>query len=282
MNTPQQLARAATRLLGELAPSLVTAPVRHHLTHPRRLAARGWEQPTSSAAERIEFRFGLSGLRWGNVGPVVLALHGWEGRASQFRYLAEAVVKTGRTFIALDAPAHGGSPGDEAHPLLFAQALIEVATEIRDVETVIGHSMGGGAASYALSQGLSAERAVLIGAPSSFESVLRGAAAMAGFGPRATRQLLRDMEAHTGLAPEALDVASEAAQLDIPVLVVHDRDDAQVGFQHAQRYMDALPDVRLLETQGLGHWRVLTDPGTVARIAGFVAHTAKIELPRAA
>jgi hypothetical protein len=33
-----------------------------------------------------------------------------------------------------------------------------------------------------------------------------------------------------------------------------------------------LPDARLLETHGLGHWRVLTDPATVEAIADFVAH----------
>lgn len=285
MNT-QNFIRATALRLGELAPSLVTAAVRDRLVHPRRLTPRAWEKPAAESARRVTFRFGLSGLRWGDRGPVVLALHGWEGRATQFRYLAEAIVQSGRTLIALDAPAHGQSPGRTAHPRLFAEALSEVAAEITaergNLETVIGHSMGAGAAAYALAQGLPAERAVLIAGPSSFEAVVRGAAAYAGLGPRATRHLLRSMESFTGIAPEALDVARLASTVDIPVLVVHDREDAFVDFRHAQRFMDSLPDGRLIETQGLGHWRVLTDARTVSRIAGFIAHRAASELQRAA
>lgn len=285
MNT-QSFIRNATRTLGEIAPGLVTPPVQDRLVHPRRLALRDWEQAAVASARRLTFRFGLSGLRWGDRGPVVLALHGWEGRATQFRYLAEAIVKSGRTLIALDAPAHGHSPGRTAHPRLFAEALIEVAAEITaecgNLETVIGHSMGAGAAAYALANGLPAERAVLIAGPSSFEAVVRGAASVAGLGPRATRHLLRSMESFTGIAPEALDVARLASIVDIPVLVVHDREDAFVDFRHAQRFMRTLPDGRLIDTQGLGHWRVLTDANTVARIAGFIAHDASFKVQRAA
>lgn len=280
------LIRTATRILGEIVPGLAAAPVVDRLIHPRRLSIRDWERPAAEIAQRVTFRSGLSGLRWGDRGPIVLALHGWEGRATQFRYVAEALVRSGRTLIALDAPGHGRSPGHVAHPGLFAESLIDVAAEITAeagrLETVIGHSMGAGATAYALSRGLPVERAVLIAGPSSFEAVVRGAAAMAGLGARATRQVLRSMTDRTGLAPSALDVARLAASVEIPVLVVHDRQDAFVDFHHAQRFAKYVPDVRLVETQGLGHWRVLTDPETVARIAGFVAHTVPAELRCAA
>lgn len=277
MNT-RSLVRSATLVLGEIAPSLVVSPVVDRLVHPRRHAIRDWEKPAAEIARRVTFRSGLSGLRWGDRGPIVLALHGWEGRATQFRYVAEAIVRSGRTLIALDAPGHGGSPGHVAHPRLFAESLLDVAAEITAeagrIETVIGHSMGAGAVAYALTQGLEVERAALIAGPSSFGLVVRGAAAMAGLGPRATRQVLRAMENRTGIAPDALDVARLAASVDIPVLVVHDREDAFVDFRHARRFVKYVPDVRLIETQGLGHWKVLTDAATVARIAGFVAHRA--------
>jgi pimeloyl-ACP methyl ester carboxylesterase len=128
--------------------------------------------------------------------------------------------------------------------------------------------------SYALSQGLEADRAVLIAGPSGYAAVVRGAAGMAGLGPRATRHLLRAMESRTGVAPEDLDVSRGQRDLELPVLVVHDRDDTFVDFAHAQRYLSFLPDARLRETRGLGHWRVLTDPATVAAVTDFIAHPA--------
>lgn len=275
----------ARRIAAELAPRALASRVAEALLHPRRLPMREWEQPAAQSACRVTFRSGLSGMRWGNGGSIVLALHGWEGRATQFRFLAEALVRSGRTLIALDGPAHGASPGHVAHPRLFADALIDAAAEISAesgrLEAAIGHSMGAGALGYALALGLSVERAVLIAGPSSYESVVRGAAQLAGLGPRATRALLREMEQRTGIAPAALDLAQSAARVDVPVLVVHDREDALVDFSHAQRHLQRLPDARLLETRGLGHWRVLTDPATVAHIAGFISHGARV-LARAA
>lgn len=270
-------ARSAIRFAGEVAPAIVTAPVVDRLLHPRRLPMRDWEKPALAVARRVGFRSGLSGLRWGDgTGPVVLAIHGWEGRATHFRFVGEALQRAGHTLIALDGPAHGASPGHVAHPRLFAEAMIdaaaEIATERGRVHAVIGHSMGAGAASFALSQGLEADRAVLIAGPSAYEAVVRGAAGLAGLGPRATRHLLRAMENRTGVAPEDLDVARGLRDVDLPVLVVHDRDDTFVDFAHAQRFLSFLPDARLRETHGLGHWRVLTDPVTVEAITDFVAH----------
>lgn len=270
-------ARSALRIAGEVAPSIVTAPVVDRLLHPRRLPMRDWEKPALATTRRVTFRSGLSGLRWGDgLGPVVLAIHGWEGRATHYRYLGEALQREGYSLLALDGPAHGASPGHVAHPRLFAEAMIDAAAEIVTergrVHAVIGHSMGAGALSYALSQGLEAERAVLIAGPSGYEAVVRGAAGIAGLGPRATRHLLRAMERRTGLAPEDVDVARGLRDLDLPVLVVHDREDTFVDFAHAQRYLSFLFDARLLETHGLGHWRVLTDPATVRAITDFVVH----------
>lgn len=285
MNT-QELSRSARRWVGELLPTYAASQVAHRLTHPRRLDLRDWEKSGAIPAHRVHFRFGLSGLRWGERGPIVLALHGWEGRATQFRFIAEALVRRGYRLMALDAPAHGESPGHVSHPRLFAEALIEVAAEITAeagaVDAVIGHSMGAGAAAYALAQGLSVQRAALIAGPSNFEDVVRAAVNHAGLGARATRQTLRQMEDRTGMAPSALDVAELTRRVEIPTLVVHDRDDAFVDFRHALRFVDGLPDARLHETNGLGHWRVLTDTSTVTRIADFLTHAATPNLALAA
>src|SRR5690606_37822905 len=81
--------------------------------------------PVPPDAEPVTFRFALAGLRWGREGPLVLALHGWEGRAAQFRTLAARLVPMGYRVLALDAPAHGRSPGREADPVVFADALQE-------------------------------------------------------------------------------------------------------------------------------------------------------------
>mgnify|MGYP006208483171 FL=1 len=86
-----KLIRPLGRLLGNLFPDLAAEVARHVATRPMGRRRR----PDPEGAEPVTFRFGLAGLRWGNSGPTVLALHGWEGRAAQFRGLGERLASRG-------------------------------------------------------------------------------------------------------------------------------------------------------------------------------------------
>jgi hypothetical protein len=65
-------------------------------------------------------------------------------------------------------------------------------------------------------------------------------------------------------------VPALARELTASLLVVHDRDDADVAIEDAIRIASAWPGAVLLETNGLGHNGVLRDPAVVARVAEFV------------
>lgn len=282
MNALQNI-RRFNALLGPLLPSLSAKIARRLLMRPRRLAARDWEQAALDSAERITFRFGLSGLRWGpRDAPVVLMLHGWEGRGSQFRHLIEPLVAAGKQVIALDAPAHGQSPGQEANPVVFAHAALEAAAEIRDLEAVVGHSMGAAALAYALTQGLYAERAVLIAGPSRLADVLRRFADHLGLGAEARQRFLALVENHTGVRIADLDLVQASKHLHIPVLLVHDRDDVEVPFAASQQLAAAWPQAELLATQGLGHVRVLKHAAVIRRVSQFLLADQEIKLRKAA
>src|SRR4051812_3545595 len=66
----------------------------------------------SATRERIAVRGRrVVSYRWGYVGPVVVLVHGWRGRASQFAPLVRSLVADGHRVVAFDAPAHGASRG---------------------------------------------------------------------------------------------------------------------------------------------------------------------------
>ena len=118
--------RGFNATVGRLAPDLAASKMHRAFLTPRELPPRDWELPLLAEAERVTLRFGLSALRWGQ-GPAVLLLHGWEGRPTQFAELIRALVRAGYGVVALDAPAHGRSPGHEANVVLFARALLEAS-----------------------------------------------------------------------------------------------------------------------------------------------------------
>jgi len=116
----------------------------------------------SAPALGITFRFGLTGRRWGDWGPIVLLLHGRDDEPASFGALVAPLLAAGRQVIVLDDPSQ--EPFDETSRVSeFAAAIGEAAVEIRELESVVGHGRGAAAAAQALDQGLDAQRAVLIG-----------------------------------------------------------------------------------------------------------------------
>ena len=190
---------------------------------------------------RITFRFGLSGLRWGREGqPAVLLMHGRGGRPAQFANFIAPLLERGRQVIALEAPANGEPLDEESAQMELAMAMLEAAVEIRELESVIGHSTGAVATALSLRHGLPADRAVLL-APAS--TITAGDTSF----------------------------ARNLRQLEIPALIVHDSADTIVPHAEAQAIARAWPGAQLLTTTGLGHWKVLTDPGVAEHVADFVA-----------
>ncbi|BAQ79995.1 alpha/beta fold hydrolase [Pseudomonas sp. St29] len=260
--------RGVNGTLGWVAPQWAANRMRQLFMTPRELPPREWELPLLERAERLTLRFGLSALRWGQ-GPTVMLMHGWEGRPTQFASLIEALVAAGYTAVALEGPAHGRSPGDEANVVLFARAMLEAAAELPPLRAVIGHSMGGASAMLAVQLGLRSETLVSIAAPARILGVLRGFARFMGLPPRARSAFIRQVEKEVGMRAASLDVAQY--QLDMPGLIVHAEDDRFVPVKESELIHQAWFDSRLLRLSEGGHQRVLADPRVVEAVIALVA-----------
>ncbi|MCO7573924.1 alpha/beta hydrolase [Pseudomonas chlororaphis] len=259
--------RGVNGTLGWVAPQWAANRMRQLFMTPRELPPREWELPLLERAERLTLRFGLSALRWGQ-GPTVMLMHGWEGRPTQFASLIEALVAAGYTAVALDGPAHGRSPGEEANVVLFARAMLEAAAELPPLRAVIGHSMGGASAMLAVQLGLRSETLVSIAAPARILGVLRGFARFMGLPPRARSAFIRQVEEKVGMRAASLDVAQY--QLDMPGLIVHAEDDRFVPVKESELIHQAWFDSRLLRLSEGGHQRVLADPRVVEAVMALV------------
>lgn len=262
--------RAANRMLGGLAPRAAAHVARRLLMTPHVRAPDARELAKAASAAPITFRFGLAGLRWGEEGPTVLMLHGWQGRPTHFLPFVAPLLAAGRRVIALEGPAHGRSPGREAHPMAFAEALLEAASELRGVESVVGHSMGGSAALIALAHGLDVERAVVLGSPSGMGRVLDRFARTLALPAPAHREFRALVDRHVGVTAQDLDARLAGPHLTLPGLIVHDRDDKIVPFAEAETLAHAWQAAELLATSGLGHRGVLGDPRVVASVTRFL------------
>jgi pimeloyl-ACP methyl ester carboxylesterase len=258
-----------------------------------RRPARADEREVLARGEplRVDSASRIAAWSWGD-GPVVTLVHGWNGRASQLVPLIDPLVARGFRVVAFDAPGHGESPGWSSSLPQFADALDAVLESVRPlfgrIHAVVAHSMGAAATTYAMSrwaegpsgalEGSLAESSALpcarfafVAPPIDPREFVRAFASTVGFDEATVSRLRRRVERRFALPLESLYAPALARKLDAPLLVVHDEEDREVPLRAGQALAAAWPGARLHVTHGLGHVRILRDPGVVARIVDFVA-----------
>jgi pimeloyl-ACP methyl ester carboxylesterase len=272
LEAPRSLASALS-LLARISPSAATeAASRLFLLVPRVPRPRGESARFLASGSRFSVRANgksLAAWSWGD-GPTVLLVHGWGGRGAQMRSFVPPLVAAGYRAVAFDGPAHGYSGGLSTSLPEFADAIAAVA-KATGARGVVAHSLGGASTLLALAAGLPVERTVLLGAPSNAERVWRDWSAAFGLEDAVADAARRRIERRVGVNFAALNAASLAPRISTPVLVVHDREDAEVPWISGEEITSLLPSARLVATRGLGHRRILRDPAVVAHAVRFLA-----------
>jgi pimeloyl-ACP methyl ester carboxylesterase len=168
-------------------------------------------------------------------------------------------------------PGHGDSGGRLVTLPHVVAAIRAVAAARGPVRAVVAHSMGAAATARALYEGLGADAAVLIGPPAEMVTPSAVYAEALGLAPRVRALMQERVERRVGMPWSAFDVTRLAPSLGVPALVVHDRGDAEVPWQHGDAIARAWPGARLLTTDALGHRRILRAPEVVRAAVAFVA-----------
>ena len=220
----------------------------------------------------------LAGFVWDGVrgepndAPTVLLVHGWELQAGRMGAFVQPLLNAGFRVAALDMPAHGQSEGSQATMLDWAAAIKNAAQQVGNVKAIIGHSFGGMGAAWLLAHehSLGVEKLVLIASGTDVEFLMRGSPHVQNATPEQVQAMREVFRQRVGRWPAGFDAAQAAATMKIPVLVVHDERDPMVPFAHGQAYVNAIPNARLLATQGLGHTAGLRDVEVVARVVAFL------------
>ena len=244
-----------------------------------------WRVALSARAQEREARWlaGASPLTvpWGDShlagftageGPTVLLVHGWGDRASRMGAFIEPLLASGRRVVAIDAPAHGDSPGTTTNAYEIEAALRAVADHVGGVDAVIAHSMGGLETLLAIRSGLSVQRLVLLASAVRLEHAMDTFAASFAIPERSMQGLQERIERRFGRSVFD-DLAADRliADIDVPGLLFHDRDDSQVDFSDGQLLAAAWASGRLIPTEGLGHDRLLRDAGVIGAATDYVS-----------
>jgi pimeloyl-ACP methyl ester carboxylesterase len=217
----------------------------------------------------LELDCGLAATSWGE-GPSVLLAHGWNSRRTHWGAFVAALIEGGFRAVAVDAPAHGDSPGCRASVVGYGLGLVDVGREIGPLAGAVGHSFGAAATVIALQRGLEVGRVALLGGPASLASVIARWGRHHWLPESEIPALVRRVEREIGEPIENLDIARIAAELRQPALVVHDRSDEEVPVGDGLAVAAAWPGARALITERYGHRRILVAREVVGGVAAFL------------
>lgn len=242
---------------------------------PRRHRRPAWEKQIADRGTRLRVGSNLAAHAWG-AGAIVLLVHGWEGRGTQLGHFVDPLVKAGFRVVAVDNPAHGDSSGTRTDLIEATEALRKVARELGPLAGVVAHSFGGAVTTLALERGLDAKAVVLIAAPSSVEAVIRRFGQTVGVPHAGMRAFREGIERQTGVRLKDVEIVERVPGLHVPALILHDRDDREVPFHHAERLAARWPGATLVATSGLGHRRILRDEEAIRRVVAFVSQCVSV------
>lgn len=259
------LLRTSLRVTGSVAPPL-----------GGRLAVRVFgtpvPRPLSSGAKAFLGRSERRDVRWsgGTVatyalgeGPTVLLVHGWSSHGASLRAFAGALADAGFRAVAMDLPAHAASTGNWSNIVLCAEAIGAVAAAYGPLRGAVCHSFGGSALLLAVERGHlpRPSRLVTLGVPVDVDRIVRSFCRRMGVPDRAARHMRSRMDAIFGEPFTEFRAQDVAARFGDGLLVVHDVGDRDVTVAESAVLAGTIG--RRLVTEGLGHNRVLRDPGVV-------------------
>jgi pimeloyl-ACP methyl ester carboxylesterase len=267
------LVRGALRLLSKTSTNAASRVAMDLFMTPRRFRTPEREREVLASATPFDVRLGdsttIKAWSWGE-GPIVLLVHGWEGRGSQLSPFVRPLVDDGYRVIAFDAPGHGASDGNRSSLPHFAYALRGVADATAAPHAIIAHSLGCAAATLALREGLTANRLVFLAPPLEPVDYTRRFGQILQLDEEVVEGMQRRIEERFMRKWSDYSLALSAREMTAPLLIIHDRDDQETFWREGNALAEAWPGARLISTTGLGHRKVLRDPELIEEARRFV------------
>lgn len=261
-----------TKFAYHLAPHKTTRLMREKgfSVKPYHLSQQQRELAKQANTFFVEFnRNKLKVYEWGN-GPVILLVHGWAGRALQLDAFIRPLLDKGYKVVAFDQKGHGESTSRFSSYPEIARSTGLVAAHYADtLYGVIAHSIGSNSV-FKTSEKIERQLKIVAVAPmEKFLGWLERMRMRLGIDENLFAQVVRDIESDSGLSLGELCVLDYERIGRHDVLLVHDKFDRMNKISASYEIQKNLQGSQLIETEMLGHSRILSNKQVVDKI---VAH----------
>lgn len=207
-------------------------------------------------------------------GPSVLLVHGWGSSGRQMANIGRQLLQQGYRITWFDAPAHGESSGWQSNLYEISETLLAIQQQQGDFYAVVAHSFGVPCSFYAIRHGLNTEKVVAIASPATISGMIDKFCSMIRANQATHDHLTKRISRFVREADIThIDTAFMAQTIELPCLLIHDKHDRMVKFDDARIIQQNLQHSHLIQTEHLGHNRILQDDNTIKLCIDFIRDT---------
>ncbi|RZJ50120.1 MAG: alpha/beta hydrolase [Flavobacterium sp.] len=257
----------STKLVTKYAAKLFTTPIKH------KIPKRELEMDHKSVQHILhipKINKDIVVYEFGKSTRKILLVHGWSGRGTQLFKIADELLHNGYSTTSFDAPAHGKSQGKTTIMSDFIESILEIEKEYGPFEIAIGHSLGGMSVLNAIKDGLEVKKAIIIGSGDIVQDILDDFISKLELKPKISQLLREHFENKYQTLMDNYSAYKAAAQIKIPVLVIHDNDDPEVPVKAGIHIHKHLENGTLFLTDKLGHRKILGNQNVIKKVIDFI------------
>jgi pimeloyl-ACP methyl ester carboxylesterase len=255
------------KLAAHFAARLFTTPLKYKIPK-RELEMDRKSQQENMTVKAIDKE--IVAYHYGEGEKRILLVHGWSGRGTQLVKFADRFAKAGYSIVSFDAPAHGKSPGKTSIMPEFIAAILQLEKEFGPFDAAVGHSLGGMSLLNSVKRGLKLNRLVTIGSGDIIQDIIDEFIGKLKLKPKVGTLMREGFEKKSHESMDQYSAFRAAMEIDIPVLVIHDNNDAEVPVKCAKHIHENLKNGTLILTDGLGHRKILGNQSVIEKSFDFI------------
>jgi len=257
----------SSKLTTLFAAKLFTTPIKHKIPKREHVMER---ESIQKIITITEIKKKIVVYEYGKSDKKILLVHGWSGRGTQLVKIADELVKIGYMTISFDAPAHGKSKGNSSIMIEFIASILELEKQYGSFEFAIGHSLGGMSILNAIKKDLKIKKAVIIGSGDIIQDIIDDFINNLKLKSEYGIKLRNYFETKFGEKLNDYSAYKAAEKTNIPVLIIHDKDDYDISVKAAYHIQKHLKKSEIVITEGLGHRKILGDDRVIKKILEFI------------
>ncbi|MEO1050160.1 MAG: alpha/beta hydrolase [Bacteroidota bacterium] len=267
--------KSIVKILSTVLPNLVVSFAYRQLTNPQVRKLRGHESVVLDRAKKESFPFkgfDIKLYEWGEGKKKILLIHGWEGQAGNFADLVEKLLEDNYTIYAFDGPSHGYSSQGKTSLFEFTE-LVAVLIKRFDVSTLVSHSFGGVATTYALftNRDLEINKYLLLTTPDRFIERINDVSEAIGITEKVKHLLVERLQNETGQDVYGMNVSDFVQHINVKdALIIHDQADKVIPINRSKNVHKRWPVASFKEIEGTGHFRILRDEAVLDTVVDFL------------